>query len=129
MAKTVEETKAIKREKLRKWRQAHPEQVLETNRKWKQAHPEQVRESNRKHKYGARDGVYAQLMIKQNGCCAICGGNRSKKILGIDHDHTTKEVRGLLCGKCNVAIGYMDDNPDWLHKAANYLTTRNAGKD
>jgi hypothetical protein len=39
----------------------------------------------------------------------------------IDHCHKTRTVRGLLCGKCNVGLGYYDDNPAFLRKAADYI--------
>lgn len=39
----------------------------------------------------------------------------------IDHNHQTGEIRGLLCSPCNRAIGQLQDNPNILRKAANYL--------
>lgn len=43
------------------------------------------------------------------------------KILNVDHCHETDAVRGLLCSKCNFAIGLLDDNPEYATKAAEYL--------
>ena len=50
--------------------------------------------------------------------CWICG---STKRLCIDHDHNTGEARGLLCTKCNFALGHFEDDLHRLSKAIEYL--------
>lgn len=50
--------------------------------------------------------------------CMICGDSKS---LAIDHDHVTKTFRGVLCSKCNSALGLFDDDPERLELAAQYL--------
>jgi hypothetical protein len=39
----------------------------------------------------------------------------------IDHDHTTGQIRGVICSVCNVGIGHSDGDPDRLVRAAAYL--------
>lgn len=61
--------------------------------------------------------------------CMICGGEGGH----LDHDHECcpignpkkcgRCVRGNLCGKCNRALGMMDDDPERLRKAMRYLQT------
>lgn len=60
---------------------------------------------------------------KQEGNCAICGKGRTEGFerLCIDHNHTTMQYRGLLCSKCNTAIGLLHENPDLFQKAHDYL--------
>lgn len=70
---------------------------------------------------------YEWLFAKQNGLCAICGKpetsvlNGKNKRLSIDHCHETQETRGLLCGRCNTAIGLMFDDVLIVESAAAYL--------
>jgi hypothetical protein len=66
---------------------------------------------------------YNSLLISQNGKCAICKipKEQFKRILNVDHDHQTGEVRGLLCDSCNRGIGYLKDSIDVITSAKNYL--------
>jgi hypothetical protein len=70
---------------------------------------------------------YLDMLEKQNRCCAIC--NDPQEILArnlcVDHNHTTGEARGLLCDKCNFAIGYFKESRLLLEKAINYLDMHN----
>lgn len=50
--------------------------------------------------------------------CVICGVQAA---LVVDHDHVTGKVRGLLCNKCNMAIGLLQDDPMLLEFAKMYL--------
>jgi hypothetical protein len=51
--------------------------------------------------------------------CAICGTSDGK--LCVDHNHTTGEVRGMLCNNCNMAVGFFQDSPLLLKQAIQYL--------
>lgn len=51
--------------------------------------------------------------------CAICGNRLIKA--NTDHDHKTGEVRGLLCARCNRALGRFGDRLDLILAAAAYL--------
>jgi hypothetical protein len=69
------------------------------------------------------DEKHKVLVDMQKGCCAVCG--KSSKTLQVDHDHTTGEVRGLLCRWCNLLLGNAHDSVKILENAATYLKTRN----
>ncbi len=72
------------------------------------------------------EGGYELLLAQQKGQCAICPatiGRMHKGMperLAIDHCHETGKVRGLLCAKCNRALGLLS-NPTLLRKAAEYM--------
>ena len=72
-------------------------------------------------KFGITVEQYEEMLVNQDGGCAICGRKPGKISLHVDHDHETGRVRGALCFRCNNALGDFDDNGDWLVAAANYL--------
>jgi hypothetical protein len=75
-----------------------------------------------KRQYGIGQGEYEAILTQQGGVCSICGELPSgDKSLSVDHCHTTGDVRGLLCGKCNMGIGLFSDDLDLLASAASYL--------
>lgn len=75
--------------------------------------------------YGMTIEQYENLVLKQNGVCAICkgksSGDKRSSRLFIDHCHKTGKVRGLLCSPCNLGIGKLRDDPKVLRNAARYL--------
>lgn len=73
--------------------------------------------------YGITLIEYNKLLIDQDYACAICKTPQSllSKNLGVDHDHITGQVRGLLCFKCNAAIGKLNDDIQLLGNAMIYL--------
>mgnify|MGYP000094078581 FL=1 len=63
------------------------------------------------------------MLEAQDYKCAICGNEDEVegRRLAIDHCHSTGDVRGLLCGKCNRGLGLFYDNQELLNKAIQYL--------
>ena len=75
-------------------------------------------------KYNLSLEEYKAKEKEQNNLCAICEKPqtfKTMKRLAVDHCHKLNKFRGLLCGKCNAALGSFGDNPDLLEKAAVYL--------
>lgn len=95
---------------------------LRTKREHYHRNAEKIKEytvsNRRKLDYGITSEQYDEIFINQNGVCAICGGPPvgNRKSLSVDHDHTTGKIRGLLCNKCNSALGMIGDSP--LHAKA-----------
>lgn len=55
--------------------------------------------------YGLTEADYAAMLAEQNGRCRICGKAPKTRLLQVDHDHVTGRIRGLLCLRCNQALG------------------------
>ncbi len=72
-----------------------------------------------KSRYGLTREQFKSMQEKQDGKCAIC--LRPTERLCVDHCHTTKQVRGLLCGHCNSAIGLFGENAEVMLRAIEYL--------
>ncbi len=65
-----------------------------------------------------------QLLALQGHTCKICLTAIPKENLAhLDHNHKTKELRGVLCRACNLGLGQFYDNPVTLRLAADYLDT------
>jgi len=63
-----------------------------------------------------------QALCATSAVCEICGNPpKAKTRLGIDHDHGTGKLRGMLCRTCNLGLGAFKDNEILLHKAFFYL--------
>jgi len=85
-----------------------------------------MREYDLRKAYNIGVKEYNEMLDAQQGECAICHRhhttlNGRKKFLCVDHNHDTKEIRGLLCDKCNRGIGLFNDNKYLLQRAINYL--------
>jgi hypothetical protein len=116
-------------DRVRAWRKANPERNAELNRlsvqRWRERNPDRVKanQAAQRTSYGLTLEELDAMWQAQSGRCAICGvPERTTRRLAIDHDHTTGAVRGLLCQRCNMALGMFEDDPDRLTAAAAYLS-------
>jgi len=86
--------------------------------------PAKEREASLKRLYGITLEDYKKLFQEQKGVCAICKEykvtNKSDKLY-VDHNHTTGNVRGLLCHFCNQGLGNFEDNINLLQSSIDYL--------
>ncbi len=92
--------------------------------------PQVRRKSRLKTIYNTTPEKIQELFESQERCCAVCqttdpGG----KPWSIDHDHSCcpgekscgKCIRGVLCMKCNNALGCINDSVEILIRAIKYL--------
>jgi len=76
-----------------------------------------IRANDLVRRYGITRKQYDEMLRIQGGVCAICGKPETRIDgrtgttfeLSVDHDHRAGLVRGLLCHKCNLGFGIVED--------------------
>jgi len=106
--------------RLKVWREENPTLAQETRLK-----------NKLKYRYNISYERYLELSEATKNACYICGDKETainskgeRRMLSVDHDHKTGEVRGLLCHRCNAGLGYFRDNQELLKVAVEYLGDR-----
>jgi nitrate/TMAO reductase-like tetraheme cytochrome c subunit len=78
---------------------------------------------------------WEEMYENQERKCAICRGQfntesaADRKKIHVDHNHHSRQVRGLLCANCNKGIGlickkdtgFINENPVFLLSSCSYL--------
>jgi hypothetical protein len=98
------------------WR--NRKKLKELNRLWTQEHYSVRRAYTLKTQYGITVEFYEAECKRLDNICPIC---ETQTKLVVDHDHKTKKFRGLLCRKCNAAIGLLADDFWKIKNAMKYL--------
>lgn len=114
--------KECNKAKARAWTAANPEKAREQAKK--RTRERRNRPARLRSKYNLTMAQYEALLLQQGGTCAICGAaepGRGDLYFPIDHDHTSNQVRGLLCHSCNRGIGLLQDSAEVLKRAHAYL--------
>lgn len=110
----------------KKWRESHKEEISKRKKLWYKKNKERVRAYGLKRDFNLTPEQYNELYTTQSGCCQICGIHQSDsdKRLAVDHNHNSKQVRGLLCQQCNTALGSFrvdDVGTELLIRAIEYI--------
>jgi recombination endonuclease VII len=77
--------------------------------------------------YGLSVSDYTKLLTSQGGVCILCSKGGKLKNLSVDHDHRIKRlygvivVNGLLCQRCNRALGAWEWSDEALASAIKYM--------
>lgn len=92
-----------------------PYKDLEVRRKYH-------REYQRQYYYGITPEDIERMLLEQDGKCAICKQPlKPGKGTHLDHNHRTGTNRGLLCFKCNYALGLLDENLQIVYNLITYI--------
>lgn len=131
------------------WKRRNPDKVRQMHVEYYAKNKEAILErskiynQNNKKQVNKRQGVwrlkrtlasfgmtlddYQRVLTRQKGLCAICQSPpREGRRLHIDHCHLENIFRGLLCDRCNWAMGKFGDDPDLLLKVRMYLIVTKA---
>ena len=109
----------------RKWCRENREHHNATKRAWHAANKAKHKDTTLKRTYGISLGDYENLLALQGGVCAVCKTathSNCGRALHVDHCHATGKIRGLLCGKCNSLLGFVNDDVKLLDAAKEYLS-------
>ncbi len=109
--------------------QTKKEELAKYRRNWTTENWDKVYHSNVRRRYGLSRDEYLKIFRAQKGKCAICGCAFSGEIRKrkepncphVDHCKIHGHVRGLLCLKCNLGIGFFRYNSDFLRSAIRYV--------
>lgn len=112
----------------KQYRSERREQMVKYSQAYKLRHPDRVRDQWYRTNYGIGLAQYEAMLADQGGRCAACqevppsdAKKASQRMLNVDHDHETGEVRGLLCSRCNRILGFAEDRPAVLLALVAYL--------
>ena len=106
------------------------QRILDNTARWRERNPDADADKHLRRKYGITLAEYDELFEAQGGVCALCKkGETTKRMkkgegrerLAVDHCHDTGRVRGLLCFKCNTAIGALGDTEEAAQNVVDYL--------
>jgi len=105
------------------------EKILKRNKKRRESKDGRRRytDTSLKMNYNISIDEYEKLYNEQSGVCAICKKPEIRVLngrplrLGVDHDHVTGKIRGLLCSSCNTALGLLKEDPSIFISALEYL--------
>ena len=113
---------AAHREEIKAYGAAHLERRKAYIKVYDKTHREQKRVARLRLRYDLTPEAFDSLLAGQGGFCAACGladWNGHGPV--VDHDHKTRTIRGILCHKCNTALGLMADDPAKVRALADYL--------
>lgn len=83
-----------------------------------------------KSQYGITVDAYEAMIAAANGHCPACDihfeTKKGPNCAVVDHCHDTGKVRGVLCNRCNAALGMMKDSEKVILGVLKYLRGANA---
>lgn len=109
-------------DKVKKWASSNREYVRVKDREYRKKFPDKFKNYDLKKNYGTTLEEKNRRFHLQGNKCAICKKAIPKERLRhFDHNHNTKELRGILCHGCNMILGFAKEDCKILLSAVWYL--------
>ena len=108
----------------KRWKEKNPERANALQRRFDKKRYERRKSYTLKFKYGITQRQKDDLLRDQGGVCANKGCDcvdPGQRAWQVDHDHATGVIRGILCWRCNAALGLVDDKQAKLLGLIEYL--------
>lgn len=116
----------------RNYRIKNKDKENELRNQWRVTHKDKARDTVLKYNYGITLKQFNEMLSEQNNRCGVC----NEIFTGvypftptIDHIHDeNRKIRGLLCNKCNSAMGLLKDDPELIIRAIEWVNNKGAQK-
>lgn len=111
----------------RTWDRGNAAAHAASRKLWLDANPERrdrVRRTQALRAYGMTIADYDAMLEAQGGACKLCRRPPSGRRLSVDHCHSTGAVRGLLCNLCNMLMGFVDADRDFIARLEAHANAR-----
>ncbi len=108
----------------KKYRSTNRKELNGRKKEWNLRNKDKIAAYHLKRRYGLSIEDYNSILKSQNNKCAGCGILSKDAQMGklfVDHCHKNGNIRGLLCSKCNTALGLVNDNIEILTNLISYI--------
>lgn len=115
----------------KKWRHENVTRMKEYRAARRAEDPDYYRKQNLRHFFKLSVEEFDAMLAAQGGVCAACGtDDPGQRNWAVDHNHSCCPgrkscgncLRGILCAKCNLTLGQVNDDPAVLQSMIDYLT-------
>lgn len=98
------------------------ENCVECNREARHRQAERAKDRRVTKLYGLTPEAHEAMFQSQSRRCLLCETeHQHRREMHVDHCHSSGKVRGLLCSKCNQAIGLFGENVTVMLRAVEYV--------
>lgn len=108
-----------RKSEVNRYYRKYRERILASRIRYRNENKDKIAAQRRRKRYALSEAQYDTLLAKAAGTCMLC--RQPTKSFCVDHAHTTGDVRGLLCSKCNLGLGLFNDSIEKLSLAIDYL--------
>lgn len=109
-----------------KYRKNNSNKIRKQQQEYYKNHSDNFKNNRLRYKYNLTLKQHKQMYFEQNGCCVICGQPVPYDEISTDHNHTTNKVRDLLCHRCNILVGIIENNFILINPTIKYLKKHNS---